>query len=93
MVSDVSLQLMQQKAIAKIPYILAKNPYTKQNIELAKNLSYAYMSLTSAQDTYSSFKQAGASDRVAGIGMLASIAGYYTLMSRDYFKGILFGDS
>ena len=93
MVSDVSLQLMQQKAIAKIPYILSKNPYTKKNIALAKNLSYAYMSLTSAQDTYGTFKQAGMSDAMTGLGMLAAISGYYTLMSQDYFKAILFGDS
>lgn len=93
MISDVSLQLMQQRSIAKIPYILKANPYTKQNIALARNLSYAYMSLTSAQDTYSTFKQAGASDRIAGLGMLAAIGGYYTLMAQDYFKPLLFESS
>lgn len=76
MISDVSLQLMQQRAISKIPYILSKNPYTRSNVNLAKNLSYAYMSLTSAQDTYSTFKQAGANDAVAGIGMLGSMGAY-----------------
>lgn len=46
--------------------------------------------MTSAQDTYSEFKQAGASDAVAGIGMLASITALYELMSMNYFRDQLF---
>lgn len=48
------------------------------------------MALTSSTDAYADFKAAGASDRVAGIGALATMAGLYTLMSKDYFKDWLF---
>ena len=57
---------------------------------MGQNLSLGWLAMTSAQDTYSEFKQAGASDAVAGIGMLASIAALYELMNMNYFRDQLF---
>ena len=43
--------------------------------EPANALAYYYMAMTSATDSYASFKEAGASDRVAGIGASDPIIG------------------
>jgi hypothetical protein len=76
-------QLASQKVVAKIPKLL--NPATK-NTELGQKLALGYMAVTSATDSYSAFKNAGASDAVAGIGMLATIGSMYGMMNMDYFK-------
>ena len=55
-------QLYQQRMIAKLPTWFSKNA----NSESIHNISAAYMALTSAQDSYDSFKAAGATDAVAG---------------------------
>lgn len=87
LVKDVSLQLFQQQSIGKIPLLFGK---TEKNAELGRNLALAYMAGTSAQQAYSSFKEAGANDRVAGIGMLASVFAMWKLMNMDYFRDSLF---
>jgi hypothetical protein len=51
------------------------------------------MALTSSQDSYSMFKESGANDAVAGIGMLATMGALYELMNLDYFKDALFKGS
>jgi len=43
------------------------------------------MALTSAQDSYDSFKAAGATDQIAGLGALASFSAMFGLMKTDYF--------
>ena len=92
LIGDVAGQLFQQQAVAHIPYYIQKmtGGDVKKVTDLSKNLALAYMASTSAQDTYSAFKEAGASDRAAGLGMLASTAALYKLMNIDYFRDNLF---
>lgn len=88
LIGDVAGQLFQQQAVAHIPYYIQKmtGGDVKKVTDLSKNLALAYMAATSAQDTYSAFKEAGASDRAAGLGMLVSTAALYKLMNIDYFR-------
>jgi hypothetical protein len=44
------------------------------------------MAGTSSIDSFDAFKAAGASDRVAGFGMLSTMGAMYGLMNTDYFK-------
>ena len=90
--ADISGQLFEQKAVQNITQ-LAKNPVIKNNASLAKALSYGYMSTTSAEEAYDIFKQAGATDRTAGLAMWGLIGIYYKLMSADYYKHALFRNS
>ena len=92
LIGDVAGQLFQQQAVAHIPYYIQKmtGGDVKKVTDLGKNLALAYMAATSAQDTYSAFKEAGASDRAAGLGMLASTTALYKLMNIDYFRNNLF---
>lgn len=90
LVKDVSLQLFQQQTIGKIPLLFGK---TAENAQLGRNLALAYMSATSAQQSYETFKEAGADDRTAGIGTLASMFAMWKLMNRDYFRDSLFKGS
>lgn len=93
LIKDVAMQLFQQRAVQYIPRLFKNNPKIYNNSELAKTLSYAYMSGTSALESYSAFKQAGADDRVAGLGMFATIGAFYKLMSIDYFRDSFFRGS
>ena len=81
-------QLYQQRAIGNIPKILKQTGKTAKTI--GKQASLAYMALTSGQDAYNSFKEAGASDQAAGIGALASMGALYGLMNIGYFEEWLF---
>lgn len=92
LVGDVSTQLFQQKAIGSIPKLFTKNPDLIHR-KVGQHLALAYMAGTSSQQTYAAFKEAGASDRTAGLGTLASIVGLYSLMSQDYFRKFLFNGS
>ena len=103
LVTDISRQLFEQRAVSTIPVLFKQLRGTK-NIEaalegsktLAKNsqrLALAYMAATSAQDVYSDFKQAGATDAVAGLGMLASTLALYRLMNIDYFRDNILKDT
>lgn len=97
-----SMQLFQQRAISQIPNLFSK-PQIVDGIKLmspeaikwGRGLSFAYMSGTSAQHSYEAFKEAGASDRAAGLGMLATMWAFYGLMSNNYFnyEEVLFGGS
>ena len=96
LVSDISRQLFEQRAISTIP-VLVQRARGVKNVESAvnwsKNLPLAYMAATSAQDVYGDFKQAGASDAVAGLGMLASTLALYRLMNIDYFRDNILKDT
>ena len=88
-----SAQLYSQRGIANA--LIKWSPFSdpKSNELLARSISTGYMAMTSATDSYASFKEAGASDRVAGIGTLLTMAGFYTLLSQGYFKEKLFEGS
>lgn len=51
------------------------------------------MAGTSSTEAYNAFKEAGASDRVAGLGMLSTMGAMYGLMNNDYFKDFWFRDT
>lgn len=72
LVSSVSGQLFQQRVIGMIPYWLNGAKNSEEVAKIGRNLSYAYMAATSSQDAYNTFKDAGASDRVAGFATLAN---------------------
>lgn len=93
MVGAVSAQLFQQRVISQIPQFLNKSEIFNVNPELGKTLALAYMAGTSSQEAYQDFKQAGASDRVAGFAMIANMAALYKLMNIDYFRDTLFKGS
>jgi len=52
----------------------------------AQKISLGYMALTSAEESYSAFKNAGANDSVAGLGFILTAASMYGMMSHSYFK-------
>lgn len=90
MIEDTSLQLFQQRVIGQIPRILTGAPESVRVQKLGRNLALAYMAGTSSQQAYSEFKNAGATDAVAGLGMLSVMGGMYGLMNMDYFRNFLF---
>lgn len=49
-------------------------------------MSLSYMAGTSSTDTFEAFKEAGTSDRVAGLGAIASMFAMKQLMDNDYFR-------
>ena len=81
-------QLYQQRAIASIPKLLKQTG--KVGTAVGRQSALTYMALTSGQDAYNSFKEAGASEQVAGIGALASMGALYGLMNIGYFEDWLF---
>jgi hypothetical protein len=87
-------QLFSQRVIGELPVKLAQlQKANKLPTKLGQNLSLGYMALTSAADTYGAFKEAGASDWLAGLGMMATTAGFWGLMNTGYFKDKLFEGS
>lgn len=83
-------QLFSQKQVANLSQTLLKGGDGLANTKIGQRLSLGYMALTSSTDTYSAFKEAGANDVVAGLGMLATMGALYELMNIDYFKDALF---
>ena len=86
MVSDSSLQLIQQRMISKIPALINSGKYSENAIKWGRALSLSYMAGTSTTDTFNAFKEAGTSDRVAGLGAIASMFAMKKLMDNDYFR-------
>ena len=83
------LQLNTQRLIGSIPkYIntLRGLESTENTVKWGKAMAMTYMAGTSVSGTYDVFKEAGASDRMAGLGMIASALAMYKLMDQDYFK-------
>lgn len=96
LISDTSKQLFQQRAVSTIPVLIQKARGVKdfnKVSNLSRNLALSYMAATSAQEVYGDFKQAGATDAVAGLGMLGSTLALYKLMNIDYFRNNLFKDT
>ena len=88
-----SAQLYSQRNIANALAKWAPFKSKQSNDLLARSVSTGYMAMTSASDSYASFKEAGASDAVAGAGTLLTMAGFYTLLQQGYFKEKLFEGS
>ena len=83
-------QLFSQRQVANLSRHLLNSGDLVRDSKIGQRLSLGYMALTSSTDTYSAFKEAGASDAVAGLGMLATMGALYELMNIDYFKDALF---
>ena len=94
LVTSISQQLFQQKAIGMIPGLL-KDANNIDNIKLGQKMAIAYMAGTSAQESYSAFRSAGANEETAGLAMLASTIALYGLMNSEYlgYKDTLFKGS
>lgn len=92
MIVTSAKQLFEQRTFTKIPEIL-KLPKSGFNRGLFGTMSLGYMAMTSAEDALETFKQAGMSDRSAGIAMLAYTASLFGLMQGDYFKDMIFKDT
>ena len=93
LISSISGQLFQQRVVGSIPMLLNKYGDVAKQAEWGRALSYGYMSLTSAQDSFNTFKEAGASDMVAGWAFVANAVALGSLMATDYGKGLLFKGS
>ena len=61
-----------------------------QAAKLGRGLSYGFMAVTSGEEAYNNFKEAGASDAMAGIATLATMSAFYGLFHVDYFKDFMF---
>jgi hypothetical protein len=90
MVSSSSMQLVQQRLVGKIPALLNGNKYSENAVKWGRGLALSYMAGTSTTGTFDAFKEAGASDFVAGLGSVASIFAMKTLMDSDYFREFWF---
>lgn len=87
LISSISGQLFQQKAVgmAGLLFNLGENG-TKNAAKIGRALSYSYMAATSSQESYAIAKNAGASDRVAGLFMIGNMVSLYGLMHINYFR-------
>ena len=83
-------QLFQQRNVANLAKTIFYKNDPKEAAKLGRALSFAYMSVTSGQEAYDKFKEAGANDATAGIATLATMAAFYGLFNIDYFKQFLF---
>ena len=91
LIEDSSLQLFQQRVIGSIPTWFKRSENMSENaIKWGRGLALTYMAGTSSTEAYDAFKQAGASDRVAGLGMLSVMGAMFGLMNNDYFKDFWF---
>lgn len=88
--SSSARQLYQQKSIANLTRLISFGDDATRASKWGQAVSLGYLALTSSNDVYSDFKQAGASDRAAGIGMLAVTAALYEMMNQNYFREQLF---
>jgi len=90
LVGMIGGQLVQQQAIASIPMLLNGMNATEKTAKWGRRLALDYMALTSAQDSYDTFEEAGASARVAGLAFFANMLALRGLMSIDYFRDNVF---
>lgn len=94
MLASSAGQLYSQRLIGQIPLLFKKNAKDLANLQkIGQKLSLGYMALTSAEDSYRDFKDAGANDVTAGLGFLAIASAMFGLMNIDYFKEWLFKNS
>lgn len=100
MFADSVMQLRQQKTFSYIPQIMGAFDKAKKlerpseaAIKWGRNASLAFMALTSAEDSFNTFRAAGVDQRTSGVAALAYAASLYGLMNQDYFKEWLFKDT
>ena len=94
MVYDSAGQLFQQRNIINASQKLLKMKDLKKAQKIGSAISLGYMASTSSVDAYSTFKQMGMSDRMAGLGVLGVMSGIYALMDSGYFfKDAMFKDT
>ena len=87
MLASSAGQLYSQRLIGQIPLLFKNNAKDLGKLQkIGQRLSLGYMALTSAEDSYKDFKDAGANDVTAGLGFLATAAAMFGLMNIDYFK-------
>lgn len=89
MIATSAAQLFQQRTFAYIPWLL-KMQDTEKATKIGQALSLGYMAATSAEDSLETFREAGLSDRAAGIATLAYATTLWRFMNKDYFKDQLF---
>lgn len=96
-ISSSSGQLWQQRVIGMLPAKISALRHAGMVSDNAKKwgqgISLAYMAGTSSVDSYDAFKEAGASDRIAGLGMIAVMGAFFGLMNNDYFRDMWFKGS
>jgi hypothetical protein len=85
MIVTSAKQLFEQRTFVRIPQVLRLD-VAKSDPNLFGMLSLGYMALTSSTDSLETFKNAGMSDRAAGIASLAYTAALFHMMNKDYFK-------
>ena len=94
MVYDSAGQLFQQRNIINASQKLLKMKDLKKAQKIGSAISLGYMASTSSIDAYSTFKQMGMSDRMAGLGVIGVMSGIYALMDSGYFfKDAMFKDT
>lgn len=94
MIVDSAGQLFQQRNIINASQKWLKLADKQKAQKVGSAIALGYMAATSAQDTYSTFKNAGVNDRMAGIATLGVMAGLYGLMQSGYiFKDAMFKDT
>lgn len=91
LISSISGQLFQQKAVGMAGLLFNIGEQgTKNAAAIGRALSYSYMAATSSQEAYSIAKNAGASERVAGLFMIGNMVSLYGLMHMNYFRDNFF---
>lgn len=93
LINQIGGQLFEQRAISYIPRLLNKTGDIAKTGRAGQQLAQTYMAVTSARETYQSFKEAGATDQMAGVAMAANVLALYKLMNIDYFRKTLFRGS
>ena len=93
MINAIGGQLFEQRVVGSIPLLLNKYGNITKNTQAGQKLALAYMAATSSKETYQAFKEAGASDRMAGVAMAANVFALWKLMNMDYFRKTLFKGS
>lgn len=94
MISGTAGQLYSQRLVGQIPLLFKKTGKSLGELQkIGQQFSLGYMALTSAEDSYRDFKNAGANDVTAGLGFLATAAAMNMLMQNDYFKSWYFKNS
>ena len=84
-------QFTSQRAVAQLGRVMSSNKM--RQTATGRELARLYMALTSTTDAYQVFKRAGASDKTAGVGMLATFASMYGLLRLNYFNQWMFKDT
>lgn len=90
LINQVGGQLFEQRMVGMIPKLFGKYGDTLAGAQLGRRLAQTYMAATSSINTYQDFKNAGATDRAAGVAMLATMGAFWKLMDQDYYKDVLF---